>query len=177
MTDAPIELVLSIVSFAVTLYFWFVQARRERPQLKIFQIGGFRAVCRRHPQREDVQRLCVQQMDDCGVLIANNSTRQNSIVLYRCWFVLPDGKEIQGDWGTVGDDKPPWNLAPESSISMGLACFFDVPADFEIPDNYEIDIDFVTASGRKFEHTFQREAKAFSADVEADSGNAERNAA
>jgi hypothetical protein len=158
MVETPIEIILSVASFSITVYFWFVQSRRERPRLNIYQINGFKAVCRRHQQREDVKRLCVQQMDSHGVLIANNSTRQNSIVLFDCWFLLPDGKQIHGDWGFVGDDRPPWNIGPESTISMGLACFFDVPKDFEIPESFEIGIDFISASGKRFAHTFTREA-------------------
>ena len=119
MTGKPVELILSIASFGITLYFWFVQARRERAQLRFYQIGSFRGSIRRHQQRDDVKRLCVQQLDSCGVLIANNSIRQNSIVLFHCWFVLPDGTEIEGDWGSVGNDRPPWNIGPESSISDG----------------------------------------------------------
>ena len=158
MSDAPIEIILSVASFAITVYFWFVQSRRERPQLNIFQIGNFRAVCRRHQKRDDVKRLCIQQMDSNGVLIANNSTRQNSIVLFDCWFLMPDGNQIRGDWGSVGDDRPPWNIGPESTIAMGLACFFDVPTDFEIPDSFEIGVDFISASGKRFSHLFMQEA-------------------
>ena len=84
MTDAPIEMVLSVASLTVTAYFWFVQARRERPQLTLHQVSGFRAVSRRHQQRDDCKRLCVQQLDSCGVLVANNSTRQNSIMMFDC---------------------------------------------------------------------------------------------
>lgn len=167
MAELSVELVLSVGSFAITIYFWFVQARRERPQLRIYQIGSFRAVCRKNQQRDDVKRLCVQQMDSHGVLIANNSIRQNSIVLFHCWFVLPDGREIPGDWGAVGDDHPPWNIGPEESISIGLACFFDVSPDFVVPDTFEIDIEFISASGRKFEHTFNKETPAFKAHSDA----------
>ena len=88
MEEASIELILSVASFSITIYFWLVKARRERPQLRIYQIGGFRAYCRRHQQRDDVKRLGVQQLDSGGVLIANNSTRQNSIVLFDCWLLL-----------------------------------------------------------------------------------------
>lgn len=160
MIEISGEFVLSVASIAITTYFWCVQSRRERPRLSIYQIGGFRAVCRRHQQKKDAKRLCVQQMDSCGVLIANNSTRQNSIVLFDCWFLLPNGEEIQGNWGTVGDDHPPWNIGPESTIAMGLACFFDVPVDFEVPDTFEIGIDFISASGKRYAHTFSHEAPA-----------------
>lgn len=166
MAAPSIEVVLSGTSLAITLYFWFIQARRERPQLRIYQIGGFRAVCRRHPQRDDAKRCCVQQLDSHGVLIANNSIRQNSIVLFDCWLLLPDGQQIHGDWGVVGDDHPPWNVGPESTIAMGLACFFDVPQDFEVPDSYEIGVEFVSASGQRYPHTFGREALAFHSHID-----------
>lgn len=157
MEDAPVEIILSLASLSVTVYFWCIQARRERPQLRIYQTGGFQAVCRRHPQKENKKRLCVQQMNPTGVLIANNSTRQNSIVLFDCWFLLPGGEQIRGDWGSVGEDTPPWNIGPESTIAMGLACFFDVPEDFEIPETFEIGVEFISASGKRYAHTFERE--------------------
>ena len=157
MTDAPIELLLSCISVGITGYFWFIQARRERPQLTMYQVSGFRAVCRRHPQDDEIKRLCIQQLDSCGVLIANNSIRQNSIVMFDCWLLLPSGQQFQGEWGSVGDDRPPWNIGPETSISLGLACFFDVPSDFKIPDTYQIGIAFITASGKHFRHTFMHE--------------------
>lgn len=166
MSDSPIEMILSVASFAITVYFWFIQSRRERPQLNIFQISGFKAVCRRQQGREDVKRLSVQQINPTGILVANNSTRQNSIVLFDCWFLFPDGRQIKGDWGYVGEDRPPWNIGPESTIAMGLACFFDVPADFEIPENYEIGIEFITASGKRFAHSFTKEIEDASSAVE-----------
>lgn len=166
MEEASVELVLSITSFGITIYFWLVKARRERPQLRVYQIGNFRAVCRRHQQRDDVKRLCVQQIDNCGVLIANNSTRQNSIVLFDCWFLLPDGEHIRGDWGTIGEDRPPWNIGPESTIAMGLACFFDVPPDFEIPDDFDIGVEFISASGMRYAHRFRKQAPSFAAEHE-----------
>ena len=73
----PIELVLSVFSVFMTTYFWLVKARRERPQLKFFQMHGFRCSLRRG-QSED-KRLLVSQVQPGGVLVANNSTLQNSI--------------------------------------------------------------------------------------------------
>ncbi|MCP4513021.1 MAG: hypothetical protein GY903_14870 [Fuerstiella sp.] len=166
MAAPSIEVVFSGTSLAITLYYWFIQARRERPQLRIYQIGSFRAACRRHQKRDDARRLCVQQLDSCGVLIANNSIRQNSIVLFDCWLLLPDGQELRGDWGTVGDDRPPWNVGPESTIAMGLACFFDVPLAFEVPDSFEIGVEFISASGQRYSHRFAREAPAFNTDTD-----------
>ncbi len=79
--------------------------------------------------------------------------------MFECWLTLPgdketSGQEIRGDWRSIGNDKPPWNIGPESSISFGLACFFDVPLDFDIPDTFQIGIDFITANGKSFHHTF-----------------------
>ena len=166
MTDAPIELLLSAMSLGITAYFWFIQSRRERPQLSMYQVSGFRAVCRRNQRDDDCKRLCVQQLDSCGILIANNSTRQNSIVMFDCWLLLSDGRRIRGDWGSVGEDKPPWNIGPESSIALGLACFFDVPTDFEIPQTYQIGIAFITASGKSFHHTFAHELPGHAESIE-----------
>lgn len=157
MPDAPIELILSVASFSVTCYFWFIQARRERAELRIYQIAPFRAVTRRHPDRDESLRLGVQQIDSSGVLVANNSSRQNSIVIFECQLQLPDGTTINGDWGTVGEDRPPWNIGPDSTIAMGLACFFDVPKDFEVPDEFHVLVHFISASGQRFPHRFSRE--------------------
>lgn len=77
------------------------------------------------------------------------------------------GQQIRGDWGAVGEDKPPWNIGPESSIALGIACFFDVPQDFEAPDSYGVK--FISASGKRFAHTFAPE-------VLAANGNAARAA-
>ncbi len=159
MTELSMETIFSGTSLAVTLYFWFVQARRERPSLMIHQVGDIRAMCRRHPQRDDAQRLCLTQTDTHGVLIANNSSRQNSIVLYDCWLVTAKGGKIRGDWGFVGDDRPPWNIGPDSTIAMGLACFFDVAPEYEIPDDLQVRVEFITANGQRFAHTFHRQCQ------------------
>ena len=151
------ETIISVVSFVLTIYYWFVQASREKADLHIFQLMDFHAVCRRVPGREGVRRLCVQQVDSCGVLIANNSTRQNSIVLFECSF-RHEGRAIHGDWGYVENDKPPWNIGPESSIALGLACFFDVPEDFEVPDDLLFRVAFVMVNGRRFTHDFSLKA-------------------
>jgi len=166
MTESPIQLILSVTSFCFTAWFWFVKARRERPGLVVHQIAGFRAVCRRHPQKDDCKRLCVQQISSHGVLVANNSIRQTSIVLFDCWLLLPDGAQVRGDWGTVGDDMPPWNIGPESAISLGMACFFDVPEDFEIPESFRLGIEFVTAAGNRFPHVLSHEMPATAAETE-----------
>ena len=79
MEEASIELILSVASFSITIYFWLVKARRERPQLRIYQIGGFRAYCRRHQQRDDVMRIsqtgCRDEFDSDFVLVGNFKVR------------------------------------------------------------------------------------------------------
>ena len=151
------RMLLSGASFLFTTYFWFVKARKERPNLEFYQLSDYRAVCRRHPDREGMKRLCLQQLDTGGVLIVNHSTRQNSVVLFAC-FLQTGGGEIQGDWGYSGDDKPPWNVGPESTIAFSPACFFDVPEDYEVPDNPEFRVQFLTASGTQFTHHFTKQA-------------------
>lgn len=151
------RMLMSAASFVFTAYFWFVKARKERPNLEFYQLSDFRSGLRRHHEREGFKRLHFQQMDTGGVLIVNHSTRQNSIVLFDC-YLQADGKQIQGDWGYGGDDKPPWNVGPESTISFSPACFFDVPENFELPDNLEIEVRFLTASGTHFTHRFTQQA-------------------
>lgn len=148
-----IETILSVTSLVVTLYFWFVQANRERPDLRFFQLTDMRAVTRRVPGHEGVVRLCVQQLDSHGVLVANNSSRQNAIVNYECSFQY-QGQTVVGDWGYVDDDKPPWNVGPDSSIGLGLAFFFDVAEDFEIPDQLEFSVTFFAVNGKRFDSRF-----------------------
>ena len=89
--------------------------------------------------------------------MANHSTRQNSIVLFDCFLITGQGL-IQGDWGYTGDDKPPWNVGPESTIALSPACFFDVPEDFEVPADLEFHLQFLTASGKEFSHRFTKKA-------------------
>ena len=151
------RMLMSGLSFVFTTYFWFVKARKERPNLQFYQLSNFRTSCRRHQERKDMKRFCIQQLDTGGVLVANHSTRQNSIIFFEC-FLLTDQGLIEGDWGYTGEDKPPWNVGPESSISLSPACFFDVPEDFEVPENPEFHIQFITASGKEFSHRFTKEA-------------------
>lgn len=151
------RMLLSGASFLFTTYFWFVKARKESPNLEFYQLSDYRAVCRRHPEQKGMKRLCIQQLDTGGVLIVNHSTRQNSVVLFDC-FLQTDQGEIQGDWGYSGEDKPPWNIGPESTIAFSPACFFDVPEDFEVPDNPEFRIQFITAGSKQFSHSFTKQA-------------------
>ena len=156
-TTIDIRMIFSGFSFLVTSYFWLVKARKERPNLQFYQLSNFRAVCRRHPKKEDWKRLCLQQLDTGGVLVANHSLRQNSIIFFEC-FLLTDEGLIAGDWGFSGDDKPPWNVGPESTISISPACFFDVPEHYEVPENPEFHVQFITASGKQFCHRFTQDA-------------------
>ncbi len=157
--DGPFDfsILFSGFSVAMTTYFWFVKARKERPHLEFYQLSDFRTACRRHPEQEGVKRLCIQQIDTGGVLIVNHSSRQNSIALFFCFLKTEQG-EIQGDWGYTGDDKPPWNVGPETAIAFSPACFFDVPEDYEVPENPEFRIQFATIYGQQFSHTFQKVA-------------------
>lgn len=151
-----IDVILSGASFLFTSYFWLVKSNREKPCLEFFQLSHFQASCRKQQgMAPGKKRLCLQQRETGGVLIVNHSTRQNSVVLFEC-FLKTDRGEIRGDWGYTGDDKPPWNIGPESSIAFSPACFFDVPEDYETPDNPQFRIDFITASGILFSHDFTR---------------------
>ena len=156
-SSMDLRMVFSGFSFLVTTYFWFVKARKERPCLQFYQLSNFRTACRRHPEKDGLKRLCVQQIDTGGVLAVNHSTRQNSIVLFDCYLVTEQGL-VKGDWGYTGDDKPPWNVGPESTISLSPACFFDVPQEFEVPENLQFHIQFLTASGKTFSHRFAKTA-------------------
>lgn len=160
--DASVDVsaFLSGASFLFTTYFWLVKARKERPQLQFHQLSNFRVSCRRNPEKEGKKRLCLSQIDTGGVLIVNHSTRQNSVILFECFLQTPQGL-IRGDWGFTGDDKPPWNVGPESTIAFSPACFFDVPDDFEVPDDLSFSMRFVTASGKRFTHNFTRIAPRF----------------
>ena len=78
-------------------------------------------------------------------------------MLFECFLKTPQG-EIAGDWGYGGDDKPPWNVGPESTISFCPACFFDVPEDYQAADELVIQVEFTTASGKRFSHNFREQA-------------------
>lgn len=152
-TAIDFRMVLSASSFLFTSYFWLVKARKERPCLRFHQLSNYRLTARRHPERKGWQRLCLNQLEPGGVLAVNHSTRQNSIILFDCFLVTDDGL-VQGDWGYGGDDKPPWNVGPETTIALSPAFFFDVPEDFVTPEQPEWYADFVTASGATFSHKF-----------------------
>ena len=152
------ELVISCMSLLVTFYFWAIRVRKERPNLEFYQLSNFRTSCRRVPDRSDIKRLTLQQLDTGGILIVNHSIRQNSIVLFECFLVTDNGL-LEGEWGYSGDDKPPWNIGPETSIAFSPACFFDVPPDYEVPENPVFYLRFITASGKRFTKRFTKEAK------------------
>ncbi len=152
-----IEMALSVASAVVTGYYWLVRARQERPNLKVFQLRDFRATLRGGDGERKAKRLSLTPMETGGVLVANNSLRQNSIVRFDCFLQYEKGW-LKGSWGYLNDDKPPWNLAPHTSIAISPACFFDVPEDFEIGQEQPFRVEFVTASGRRFAHRFSLKA-------------------
>ena len=151
------ELLMSGASLAVTAYFWLIKARKDLPHLQFYQLNDFRVVARRHPHEANKKRICIQQLNTGGVLAVNHSTRQNSIVFFECYLQTADG-DVLGDWGYGGNDNPPWNVGPETTIPLSPACFFDVPEDFEIPDDPVFRMHFVTASGKQFVHQFRKHA-------------------
>ena len=152
-----VKMIFSAFSFVLTSYFWLVKARKERPCLEFYQLSDFRLTTRRHPKRDGWKRVCISQLDTGGVLAVNHSTRQNSIILFDCYLQTDLGR-VQGDWGFSGEDKPPWNLGPESTISLSPAFFFDVPEEYDPPESPEFSASFVTASGKRFSHRFSLEA-------------------
>jgi hypothetical protein len=88
---------------------------------------------------------------------------QGNCMRFRCFFLSWTRDPKLGDWGYTGDDKPPWNVGPESTIAFSPACFFDVPEDFEMPENPEFRIQFITASGKRFSHRFAKQAPRYGA--------------
>jgi len=157
-----IEMVLSVLSTVVTGYFWFVRVRQERPNLKVFQVRDFRAALRGRGRRggdgeRKAKRLSLTPMELGGVLVANNSLRQNSIVRFDC-FLRYEQAWVKGSWGYLNDDKPPWNIPPQTSIAISPACFFDVPEDYDVLEDLHFRVEFVTASGRRFAHKFSLKA-------------------
>jgi len=144
-------------SAAVTSYFWFVRSRREKPKLEMYQLSHFRASLRRGDAEQGTKRLGLSQIDTGGVLIANNSTRQNSVLRFDC-YLTHQGRKLKGDWGFSGDDKPPWNIGPETTIAFSPACFFEVPEDYEVPDNLDFRIELVSVSGKRFGQTMSLQA-------------------
>lgn len=148
--------VMSAFSAGVTGYFWLIKARKERPRLSVYQLQSFRPSLRRGPD-EQTKRLSLVQTEPGGVLIANHSIRQNSIIRHDS-FIRYGGRTIRGTFGWVNDDRPPWNIGPESTISLSLACFFDVPDDCELPEDFDFRVEFVTASGHRFSHVFNKQA-------------------
>ena len=161
LAEIPVaDLVRSVMaggSAAVTSYFWFVRSRREKPKLEMYQLSNFRASLRRGDAEQGTKRLCLSQIDTGGVLIANNSTRQNSVVRFDC-YLEHKGRQLKGDWGFSGDDKPPWNIGPETTIAFSPACFFDVPEDYEVPENLPFRIELISVSGKRFNQQMSLQA-------------------
>ncbi len=156
LSDFPVDTCLAVGSAAMTGYFWLVRVRQEQPALSVHQLSNYRATLRRS-ETPGMQRLCLSQLDTGGVLVANHSVRQNSVLKFACYLETPHG-EIEGDWGWTGDDKPPWNVGPETTIPLSPACFFDVPEGYRAPDDLRFRIELVTVSGRRFGHTLSLEA-------------------
>ena len=159
VTQLPLEMIFSAISTLVTGYFWLVRSRAERPSLTVYQLMPFRATVRSN-QNRDWRRLMLTQLQPGGVLVANNSTLQNSIVRFDCYLELPTGR-VKGDWGYSHEDGPPWNLPPQTTIKMSPACFFDVPDEYEAPEGLSWRVEFITVSGKRFGHTFTRDAPDF----------------
>ncbi|QDT68021.1 hypothetical protein MalM25_09330 [Planctomycetes bacterium MalM25] len=151
------KLIFSALSFVFTAYFWLVKARKERPNLQFHQLSSFRLSSRRHPTKAGWKRHCLQQIESGGVLAVNHSTRQNSIILFDC-FLMTERGVVEGDWGYSGDDKPPWNFGPETTIALSPAFFFDLPEGTAMPADPEFHAHFITASGTTFSHRFTLEA-------------------
>jgi hypothetical protein len=143
------ETVLSVLSAAVTGYFWLIRSRQERPHLDIFQLRDFRPTFRHGDGAKKTKRLSLTQVELGGLLIANHSVRQNSIVRFDC-FLHDHGSWLKGTWGYMNEDKPPWNIAPNATIAISPACFFEVPESYEPPDDLQFRLEFITASGRRF---------------------------
>lgn len=152
-----LELVLSALSITMTAYFWMVRARRERPCLTVFQLRDFRPTMRRGNAERKTKELALSQTDLGGVLIANNSTRQNAIVRFDC-FLRNNGHTIKGHWGYLNEERFPWNIPPESAKAVSLACFFEVPEDFEPPENMPFRVELITVNGQRFSHRFTMRA-------------------
>ncbi len=150
----PVETFLSVFSAAMTAWFWLVKVRNERPNLRIFQLADFRVALRRREGQESTRTLSLTQVEPGGVLIANNSSRQNSIIRFDCYLQY-QGELVQGRWGYLSDDKPPWNIPPESTVAVSPACFFDVPADCQPPETLTFRVEFISVTGQRFPHLFQ----------------------
>ena len=148
LASLPIETLLAVGSATMTGYFWLVRMNQERPQLVVYQLANFRWT-RRRGEVEGRNRLCVSQVDTGGVLVANNSVRQNSVLRFDCYLDV-NGETVKGDWGWTGDDKPPWNIPPETTIALSPACFFDVPEGYEPPDGFKFRLELITVSGKRF---------------------------
>ena len=123
----------------------------------MFQLRDFRATLRQADEAKKTKRLSLTQVELGGVLVANNSLRQNSIVRFDCYLQYEKGW-LKGSWGYLNDDKPPWNISPHATIAISPACFFEVPEDYEAPEDLQFRVEFITASGRRFSQKFSLKA-------------------
>lgn len=158
MKQIPFEILLSGLSLVVTFYFWLTKARGEKPNLKIFQLWSFGSSGGRVDEAAGTEKISVWPMESGGVLIANNSTLQNSIIKFDCYLKL-DNKWVKGTWGYQNNEKPPWNIPPQTTVAISPVCFFEVPKGFQMKEEAVFRIDFITISGKRFGHIFQYKLK------------------
>jgi hypothetical protein len=153
-----LAIMLAVLSICITVYHWVITMNREKPDLSFYQLNNFRStIYGANSKKHDWKRLVFSQISTDGTLVANHSALQNSIVYFKCKLKY-GSKSVDGDWGYLGDNKPPWNIPPQGSISLSPTCTFKVPKAFVKPDDYKLEIKFATTSGNGFVHTFLKEA-------------------
>jgi hypothetical protein len=153
MPTLSTDSLMSGFSAVLTGYFWLVKNRGERENLRIFATLPFQATPRGGDADRKTKRLIFNQLGTGGVLLANNSTVQNSVLRFECFL------KVAGDWVAgspllLNGEKAPWNLPPQTAVGVSAGGTFEVPEAFEPDDQTLLRFEFVTVTGKRFRQTF-----------------------
>lgn len=106
---------MSVGSLAVTLYFWFMRANRERVQVKVYPVNGLEGTLEEGGVGCWTGRL----------FFANASILPTAIVAAKAelWW---DGQWLSGAFHVGAGSELPWNLPPTQVFPKDVVAAFDL---------------------------------------------------
>ena len=139
----------SLASLAVTAYFWFVKANRERVGLRIYQTSKFEGSL-------EPNALGFWQGE---VYLANRSTMPNAVVEVKTELFWK-GQWIPGYTNLPEGHELPWNLTPLFVTQRKISGAFQLDPKTdreEVYANQRIRFTFISVEGRSFVKEIQTE--------------------
>jgi hypothetical protein len=137
-----LKTVFSLVSLAITAYFWLVRANREWAGMRFQQVGLYEG-----------------QMEDSGVaywrgklFVSNRSSLPNAVIEGGV-ELLWKGKWRSGRVATPEGSELPWNLEPLQVVPYEVLAIFDLGKDTtreEVYEDHRLRFTFLTVEGRRF---------------------------